>query len=198
MPATKRKSGGSAGSQPPLSFNNRSAKITKPSTSVASTSSKAHKIIKEEFSDSVSTPSPAPEEVDSQIANVPTTTELAIRQQVEEEKTVKTEEEIKAETISDAQIKQYWKAKEAGRKAPRIHQQGLTVEDKILREFDLSYQYGPCVGILRTKRWKRAQNLGLKPPIEVLAVLMKMDAKNSVGAQRAYVDELLASKFVTN
>jgi DNA polymerase delta subunit 4 len=119
MPATKRKSNSLGRSQPPLSFNNSSAKITKPSIGGASTSSKSHKLIKEEHSDSVSIPSPGPDEVDSQIEDVPTTTELAIRQQVEEEKKVKSEQEIRAEAVSDAQIKRYWKAKEAERKAPR-------------------------------------------------------------------------------
>ena len=36
------------------------------------------------------------------------------------------------------------------------------------------------------KRWKRADGLGLKPPLEVLAVLMKEE-----GLERAYVDELM-------
>ncbi|MCJ1291861.1 hypothetical protein MMC34_003408 [Xylographa carneopallida] len=81
-----------------------------------------------------------------------------------------------------------------------VHQQGLSVEEKLLREFDLSSQFGPCVGIARTKRWKRADALGLNPPLEVLAVLLKAGSKPSpaVQAQRAYVDELMASKFVTS
>lgn len=37
----------------------------------------------------------------------------------------------------------------------------------ILRNFDLSYEYGPCVGVDRMARWKRAQTLGLDPPSEV-------------------------------
>ena len=44
------------------------------------------------------------------------------------------------------------------------------------------------------KRWKRAERLGLHPPIEVLAVLLKEDAKNNIKAQRAYLDELMTSK----
>ena len=48
------------------------------------------------------------------------------------------------------------------------------------------------------KRWRRADGLGLKPPIEVLAVLLKEDAKQNVRAERAYVDELMSSKGVTN
>lgn len=37
--------------------------------------------------------------------------------------------------------------------------------------------------------------LGLDPPVEVLAVLLK-DVENGGKAQRAYVDELMSSKFV--
>ena len=78
-----------------------------------------------------------------------------------------TEAEEKALKITDVQIKRYWKKKEDERKAPRgpyhygllptslsptetgltrasliVHQQVLTMDDKILREFDLSYQFG--------------------------------------------------------
>ena len=48
------------------------------------------------------------------------------------------------------------------------------------------------------KRWKRADKLGLHPPIEVLAVLLKEDAKNNVKAQRAYLDELMTSKHLND
>jgi DNA polymerase delta subunit 4 len=51
----------------------------------------------------------------------------------------------------------------------------------------------PCIGIARLKRWQRAQRLGLNPPVEVLAVLLKEDAK---GTQRAHMDELLNSAAV--
>jgi DNA polymerase delta subunit 4 len=46
------------------------------------------------------------------------------------------------------------------------------------------------------KRWVRANKLGLNPPIEVLAVLMKEEEKGNKGTERAYVDELMSSKFV--
>ncbi|KAL8647630.1 MAG: hypothetical protein Q9210_005440, partial [Variospora velana] len=81
--------------------------------------------------------------------------------------------EEKARKVSEAAVKRYWRAKEGERKAPRVHQQQLSLHEKILRHFDLSSQYGPCVGIPRVRRWKRAQGLGLQPPIEVLAVLVK-------------------------
>lgn len=54
----------------------------------------------------------------------------------------------------------------------------------------------PCIGIARLKRWKRANLLGLKPPIEVLAVLLKEMDSGDAKAQRAHVDELMSSRFV--
>lgn len=38
--------------------------------------------------------------------------------------------------------------------------------------------------------------LGLKPPIEVLAVLLKELDAGDVKSQRAHVDELMSSRFV--
>ncbi|CAG7970350.1 unnamed protein product [Penicillium nalgiovense] len=64
----------------------------------------------------------------------------------------------------------------------------MDVEEKILRHFDLSSQYGPCVGIARIKRWRRANQLKLNPPIEVLAVLLKGKSTK----ERAHIDELLS------
>jgi DNA polymerase delta subunit 4 len=41
------------------------------------------------------------------------------------------------------------------------------------------------------KRWQRAQKLGLNPPIEVLAVLLKEEAKGNKGIERAHMDEIM-------
>lgn len=76
-----------------------------------------------------------------------------------------------------------------------MHQQQLSVHEKILRHFDLSSQYGPCVGIPRVRRWKRAEGLGLKPPIEVLAVLLK-EREGGEGKERAFMDGLLGGSAV--
>lgn len=106
------------------------------------------------------------------------------------------DEEIQARKISANQIHQYWRNKEAERLAPRVHQQDLSTHEKILREWDMSGQYGPCIGISRLKRWKRANLLKLNPPIEVLAVLFKeMDGDDPAKSQRAHVDELMSSRF---
>ncbi|KAK3687135.1 hypothetical protein LTR37_019128 [Vermiconidia calcicola] len=106
------------------------------------------------------------------------------------------DEEDRARKITNTQIKQYWRQKEQERLAPRVHQEDLTVFEKVLREWDMSGQYGPCIGIARLKRWKRANLLGMKPPIEVLAVLLKQMDEGDTKAQRAHVDELMSSRFM--
>ncbi|KAL8913873.1 MAG: hypothetical protein Q9171_001366 [Xanthocarpia ochracea] len=100
--------------------------------------------------------------------------------------------EEKAKGVTEAAVKRYWREREQERKAPRVHQRDLSLHEKILRHFDLSSQYGPCVGIPRMKRWKRAEGLGLKPPIEVLAVLVREEK----GMERAFMDGLLGGSAV--
>ena len=46
------------------------------------------------------------------------------------------------------------------------------------------------------KRWVRANKLGLNPPIEVLAVLLKEEGKGNTKIERAHVDELMSSNPV--
>ncbi|EGE81126.1 hypothetical protein RJZ56_000820 [Blastomyces dermatitidis] len=103
----------------------------------------------------------------------------------------KSEEDSRAEALTEGDIKRYWENEEAGRLAPRVHQEHLTMHEKILRHFDLSNQYGPCIGIARLKRWRRAHMLNLNPPIEVLAVLLKDEAKG-IANEKAYIDELMS------
>lgn len=81
---------------------------------------------------------------------------------------------------------------------PLVHQSHLPMHEKILRHFDLSSQYGPCIGIPRLARWKRANALGLDPPLEVLAVLIREEDKtSSQGCGKiAYIDELGGGKAI--
>lgn len=44
---------------------------------------------------------------------------------------------------------------------------------QILKNFDLTLEYGPCTGITRLERWERAQKHGLNPPDEVKDILLK-------------------------
>lgn len=163
---------------------------------------------------------PAVIDVDAIEEVKPTTVEADIINQVEEDvATESTPEEEVAKRITDVAIKEYWASKERQRLAPRAHQQDLSVYEKVLREFDVSGQYGvsshcknamvlcalemadvmynwqPCTGIARSKRWKRAYGFDLDPPIEVLAVLLKgQDGDNKLALQRSHVDELLNTR----
>ncbi|XP_073129879.1 uncharacterized protein [Henckelia pumila] len=40
-------------------------------------------------------------------------------------------------------------------------------KEDVLRQFDMNMAYGPCLGMSRLDRWKRANALGLKPPEEI-------------------------------
>ncbi|TQS36629.1 hypothetical protein Golomagni_02912 [Golovinomyces magnicellulatus] len=108
-------------------------------------------------------------------------------------------EEQTTSQITNAHIKRYWKARENDRLMFTVHQSDLDDQTKILiltrrlrRLFDITSQYGPCIGISRSKRWARANRLRLSPPIEVLAILSKhRGSKNAGDYERAYVDELL-------
>jgi DNA polymerase delta subunit 4 len=46
------------------------------------------------------------------------------------------------------------------------------------------------------KRWQRADRLGLSPPIEVLAILLKEESKGTQGIENAHIDEILNSTAV--
>lgn len=50
--------------------------------------------------------------------------------------------EAEARKLPQTKIKAYWAGKERERKAPRVHQQGLSIKEKILREFDMSSRFG--------------------------------------------------------
>ena len=65
---------------------------------------------------------------------------------------------------------------------------------------DADYAAGhkPCIGIPRMKRWKRAENLGLQPPVEVLAVLLKEEKSGNGKAERAFMEGLLTSRLAVN
>ena len=52
-----------------------------------------------------------------------------------------------------------------------LKDESLSAEESQLRQFDLDKRYGPCVGMTRTERWRRAEELGRAPPPAVLALL---------------------------
>jgi len=66
----------------------------------------------------------------------------------------------------------YAESKERMGGGPLIHADGQTKIHHMLRVFDNSMEFGPCVGVTRMERWERAAVLGLKPPIEVRNILL--------------------------
>ncbi|KAI1135371.1 DNA polymerase delta, subunit 4-domain-containing protein [Hypoxylon sp. FL0543] len=191
MPTTRRSSSNSraTGRQSTLSFNHR---VTKSAPKSAKDLSKPAK------------QSPLAKQVPPAEKEEATTEDEAVKVEVDEEPQVeqpepepeKSEAELRAEKITHRHIEVYWRKLERERVAKRVHQEDLTLAEKVLRYWDVSSQYGPCVGITRMKRWKRAEKLGLNPPLEVLAVLLKEEAKGTTGLERAHIDEILNSSVV--
>ncbi|OJD36514.1 dna polymerase delta subunit 4 [Diplodia corticola] len=195
MPPKRRASGPQA-RQATLAFHGTSNRVTKPRGSPTGKAKTTNKSKQDPSLSESITETNLKAEADPDPTE-PTTSELAIAQQSQKEaaKAEVPSEEKEASRITEAQIKKYWKEKERVRKAPRVHQQDVSLHEKVLREFDTSGRYGPCIGNARIKRWKRAHRLGLNPPLEVLAVLLK-EGKDNTKAQRAHIDELLVSRFV--
>ncbi|KAE9576592.1 DNA polymerase delta subunit 4 [Colletotrichum fructicola] len=192
MPTTRRSTGGArarpgpARGQSTISFSHKVSKPVpkdlKKAAVLGSAVERAEQAKKEEAV-----------QVDEIQVDEPETKE---EEEVKEEVPEKSEAVIRAEKISDAQINKYWKSIEAERIAPRVHQKDVTLAEKVLRYFDVSSQYGPCIGLQRMKRWERADRLGLNPPIEVLAVLLKEEKKGTSNIELAHMDELMNSTAV--
>jgi len=72
-----------------------------------------------------------------------------------------------------------------------VHPEKLNKVHHILRVFDLSYEYGPCVGVPRLQRWERADALGLNPPPEVKEILLsKQGLEKDEYAQNVFYGEI--------
>ncbi|KAK8212027.1 DNA polymerase delta, subunit 4-domain-containing protein [Phyllosticta capitalensis] len=187
MPPKRGQTTAVHGKQATLAFHGSSNKVTKPGRGTNDKTKLADKTKHDAALVDLSVQ-------DEQDVSQLTTAERAIAEQTRSAQTKLTPEEEEASKVSEAQIKKYWRNKEEARLAQRVHQKELSIHEKVLREFDTTGHFGPCIGISRQKRWKRAHRLGLKPPIEVLAVLMK-DGRDNTRVQRAHIDELMASRF---
>ncbi|KAM3514365.1 hypothetical protein MY11210_002040 [Beauveria gryllotalpidicola] len=199
MPTTRRSAGGARARPGP----------TKGQATI-SFSNRVTKAVPKDVKSSIIVPSrqkvDAPVQKEPEVDNVVSEEEVAEQPEKEEEEeetfaeeaamNEKTEAELKAEKTSDAQIGKYWRSIEAQRIASRVHQEDLSLNEKVLRYFDVSSQYGPCIGIPRMKRWQRAERLGLSPPIEVLAVLLKEENKGNSDIESAQMDKLINSVVV--
>lgn len=138
MPPKRRTSGPATKSQQStLAFHGASNKVTKPGV-------KAPNIKKNVLEDVATKKDATPEIIE--IVEEPTTAETAIIDQTKEEvkaqKAESTPEEKEARKVTDAALKKYWATKEKQRMAPRVHQQDLSLHEKILREFDMTGRYG--------------------------------------------------------
>ncbi|KAJ5770154.1 uncharacterized protein N7511_002205 [Penicillium nucicola] len=184
----RRRAGNTAAAQSTLSFGNQS-RVTKPVTAPidkAKALDSTHSLSQKSTS---ATPEPQHVSISPVEPPKPHVAELVVRPEPTLEKpAITSAEDKRALKLNKQDIWRYWRAQEESRKAPRVHQQGMDVEEKILRHFDLSSQYGPCIGIPRVNRWRRANTLKLNPPIEVLAVILK--GKNT--KERAHIDEILS------
>lgn len=211
MPPKRRSTGATAKStQSTLAFHGQSNKVTKPGTRAIN----AKKNLLTESAKKDEKPEVASVNVEEKVEDAPTTSEVAIIEQVEQvqEKAQSIPEEEEAREIKPKQLQAYWKSVNTG-SAPRYHQSELSLQEKILRKFDMTAQFGvslivvhyyhqkltsggqPCVGVARLKRWQRAHRLGLEPPIEVLAVLLQeQDKKDKISVQRSIMDDILNSR----
>ncbi|KAI1767072.1 hypothetical protein GGR53DRAFT_463814 [Hypoxylon sp. FL1150] len=203
MPATRRSSGNAArrttGRQATLSFNHRVTKVAGPKSTkdLVSASKPAKQSPLAKHVSSAQPQSADEEEVKKEEDDVEESKIKVLEEvpqvEVKPEPEAKSEAELRAEKISGRQIDQYWRKLERERTAERVHQEDLLQAEKILRYWDVSSQYGPCVGISRMKRWKRADKLGLNPPLEVLAVLQQ---EESEGMEKAHMDDILNSTAI--
>jgi len=138
MPTTRRSLGGRAvatGNQSKLSFNNR---VTKPLPKSVKDSAAASPLKKELVREEVEKGEDddvKPDEPQQQI-------QRATEQQVASVGVAKSDAELKAAKMGDAAVQKYWRKVEAERMAKRVHQEDLTLSEKVLRYFDVSSHYG--------------------------------------------------------
>jgi DNA polymerase delta subunit 4 len=50
--------------------------------------------------------------------------------------------EVKASKVTDQQIRRFWREREDERLAPRVHMEGIRLEEKVCRYFDMSSEFG--------------------------------------------------------
>jgi len=87
-------------------------------------------------------------------------------------------------------FKGYWnEAQERMGHQDPVHGKDESKVYRMLRVFDLSYEYGPCIGMSRLERWERAEAMGLEPPSEVREILMTEEGtKDPAIAQCIYFE----------
>lgn len=144
MPPKRRSTGAQPKSQQAtLAFHGASNRVTKPGARASNAKKNllSAPVKKEQKAESTDVLVVDEEEEEEDL----TTGEAAIVQQTaqEQQKEQPTPDEVEARQITPKAIQAYWKAEEERHSiAPRAHQKELSVEEKVLRKFDMSGQYG--------------------------------------------------------
>ncbi|RKP23436.1 hypothetical protein SYNPS1DRAFT_30817 [Syncephalis pseudoplumigaleata] len=81
-----------------------------------------------------------------------------------------------ASAITDADIERLDRivtdAWPAGLERTLVHRdESVTTAERLLRQFDLTLRFGPCIGISRAERWQRAASHDLHPPAYLAELL---------------------------
>ncbi|OCK83404.1 hypothetical protein K432DRAFT_390393, partial [Lepidopterella palustris CBS 459.81] len=145
MPPKRRSPTGPAtkSSQSTLAFHGTSNKVSKPSTRSSLPSKKSLLDIPTlpQSSDIVE-----PISVDDPTSPDLTTADSAILSQARQEAAAQVStqppEDAEARRVTEARIEKYWAGKEKSRKTPRVHQEQLSLYEKVLREWDMRGEYG--------------------------------------------------------
>ncbi|KAG2144344.1 DNA polymerase delta, subunit 4-domain-containing protein [Suillus clintonianus] len=96
----------------------------------------------------------------------------SVKRLKDEPPAVKPAEKWSSLDVSDKNFRKlYGQVREKMGHLEPIHAEGQNKIHQILRVFDMSYEYGPCVGMTRLERWERAASFGLNPPEEVRQIL---------------------------
>lgn len=139
MPPKRKSTGPTAKStQSTLAFHGSTNKVTKPGTRA----SNAKKNLLEEPTSKDEKPDVVEVQVKDQ-EEEPTNAEAAIIEQTKQvqQETESTPQEVEARQITKQTLEAWLKKQDAGN-APRVHQEDLSLHEKILRKFDMSGQYG--------------------------------------------------------
>lgn len=149
MPTTRRSTGAAGKQQSTLSFNHRVTKpvpkSAKPLVTTTTTPTKQSPLGKHVSKAEAEAEADDDEEpaVDVDEAKAATTTAKPEQQAAEAEEK-KSEAELRAQKIGDRRIEQYWRGLESERMTRRVHQEDLSLAEKVLRYWDVSSQYGVC------------------------------------------------------
>jgi len=143
----------------------KGAKVTQPGTPTIKGSSLKNVI---RLSDDSSSSSSSDEDE----AEVPPSISSPVRQKGKQQQQPKADPEKPREELNVRKYgKLYGLARNQANGLNFIHSTDKTQVHHILRTFDLSYQYGPCIGMTRLERWSRAETMGLNPPKEIKEIL---------------------------